>query len=147
MIKKITTDKKNVWPPLVLFIIGAMVVWQSAQYGLGSLSQMGSGFFPLLLGLLLMFFAMMILWQDCMYPSLGASSPLLRSAWLILVGFVAMAWLIERIGLAVSLIVAVPFFCYADQQRSLKTVVPIVISVLVLCYVIFVRLLEMKIPF
>lgn len=147
MTKKIIKNQKNLLPPLVLFLVGAMVVWQSAQYGLGSLSQMGSGYFPLWLGLLLMFFAVMIFWQDCSYPSLGASLPLLRSALLILVGFVAIAWLIERSGLAVSLMLAVPFFCYADQQRSLTTVIPIVIGTLVLCYVIFVRLLEMKIPF
>jgi hypothetical protein len=132
---------------LVLLMIGGIVAWRSVDYGLGSVSQMGSGFFPFVLGLVLMFFAVMIWWQDRADCDLSASSSVLRSATLTLLGFLAIAWLIERSGLALALIVAVPFLCYADRQRSLKTVVPIVVSVLGFCYVIFVWLLEMRISF
>ena len=147
MAKLITKYHKTNIAALVLIIVGVMVGWQSVQYGLGSLSRMGSGFFPLVLGILLVLFAVMLWWHDNTDCELGADSSTFRSVVLTLLGFVAIALLIERWGMAPAVIIAVPFFCYADRKRSLRTVMPIVIGILVLCYTIFIWLLEMNIAF
>lgn len=147
MAKLITKNHKTNIAALVLIIVGVMIGWQSVQYGLGSLSRMGSGFFPLVLAILLVFFAVMTWWHDNTDCELGADLSTSRSVILTLLGFVAIALLIERWGMALAVIIAVPLFCYADQKRSLRTVAPIVMGILVLCYTIFIWFLEMNISF
>lgn len=147
MAELITKHHKTNIAALVLIIVGVMVGWQSVQYGLGSLSRMGSGFFPLVLGILLVLFAVMIWWHDSTHCELGVDLSTSRSVILTLLGFVAIALSLERLGMAPAVIIAVPFFCYADRKRSLKTVAPIVIGILGLCYTIFIWLLEINISF
>ena len=128
-------------------MIGSAVAWQSVYYGLGSASQMGSGFFPFVLGLLLIFFSIMMLLFDSSHSVTDVDRPILKATVLTMLGYMVIAWSIDVVGMAGALIVAVPLFCCAGCQSSAKSVVTVTASTLLLCYVIFIWLLDIRLSF
>ena len=128
-------------------MIGGIVAWQSVYYGLGSASQMGSGFFPFVLGLLLMFFSIMLFLFDRSCNATDLDRPILKATVLTMLGYMVIAWSIDVVGMAVALVIAVPLFCRAGCQNSTKSVVTVTASALLLCYVIFIWLLDIRLSF
>jgi len=58
---KFSLNKRDVWASGLLIVIGLGVAAQATNYSLGSLARMGPGFFPLMLGMLLMFLGVLCL--------------------------------------------------------------------------------------
>jgi putative tricarboxylic transport membrane protein len=139
-------------PAMLLVLLGAITALASLQLPLGTLNRPGSGFFPLLLGLILMGLAACHLWQVrqaaatmpragvkdgrgsarrvlLFLGAIGLATALLDSLGFPLITFLLMLAMLEIIGL-----------------RRRRDSVVIALGTAVAAYVLFVQWLQIPLP-
>ncbi|MBW6390079.1 tripartite tricarboxylate transporter TctB family protein [Billgrantia antri] len=83
---------------LLLGLLGLYIIWQGSSYDIGSLRRMGPGFFPIMVGSVLLLFSVLLAaeqWRTEKEQDFWIPRPIL----MISAGFVAFAALLERTGL------------------------------------------------
>lgn len=83
---------------LLLGLLGLYIIWQGSSYDIGSLRRMGPGFFPIMVGSVLLLFSFLLAaeqWRTEKEQDFWIPRPIL----MISAGFVAFATLLERTGL------------------------------------------------
>lgn len=124
--------------------IGAAAATGARRYEIGTATQMGPGYFPLLLGLILMLLGAAAMIQAIRIPG---AVPLERWPLVPLLSVVAgalcFAALIERAGLVPALIALITVSCYARLRRNLIEVVVICVVVSILSVGIFIYGLQL----
>lgn len=90
-----------------IILFGAVMAWYGSGYGIGSLSELGSGYFPVLLGCVAIFFGALTLFEVRHADTPPPTFPLRAFAG-VFFGILVWALLVERVGLfpaSVSLVV------------------------------------------
>ncbi len=101
---------------LMFAAIGAGGFWIALAYPFGNLQQMGPGFFPRALGVILMGFGAVTMIRGL------RSGTRVEDGWgwfplaMLTVAIVAFGWLMERVGLVPSLVVLVFASAYAGKE-------------------------------
>ncbi|MCC5987919.1 MAG: tripartite tricarboxylate transporter TctB family protein [Pararhodobacter sp.] len=100
--------------------IGLFVIWQVQGYPMGTPRRMGAGFFPLMLGILLVTLSLLILAVE----GRGIARPdMPRPAWKgliwVLLSIAAFAALVERAGLVPAIMASVLLSSRADESLTL----------------------------
>lgn len=93
-----TINGLQVGAALLLSLLGLYIIWQGSSYDIGSLRRMGPGFFPIVVGSVLLLFSALLAaeqWRSEKEQDFWIPRPIL----MISAGFVAFAALLERIGL------------------------------------------------
>lgn len=130
---------------LVMLAIAGTVINQ--DYELGTASRMGPGYMPMLVfGLIGVFGAGMLITGIKSGPD-----PLEGWAWrelgLVLSGMTAFAALLDHVGLALAVAVLVMISSFADRSQTLKGALGLTAVLIAMCWVVFVRGLNVGIPF
>ena len=124
----------------VLIAIGAL------QYPLGTPGQMGAGFFPFWLGLLLALVGVIVLLQ-AMRSEQDAMLPIDWRALGIITGAIVLSGLLLRpAGLLVSIPVLVIVSSFASRNLKPLAVIITAIVLTAMAYVIFILGLDLRIP-
>ncbi|MCE8040492.1 tripartite tricarboxylate transporter TctB family protein [Halomonas sp. MCCC 1A11062] len=79
-------------------MLGLYIIWQGSHYDIGSLRRMGPGFFPIMVGSMLLLFSILLVveqWHSEQIKGFWIPRPIL----MVTAGFVAFAALLERTGL------------------------------------------------
>lgn len=101
--------KLNVWESAAagaIILFGAVMAYVGSSYGIGTLSQMGSGYFPTVLGIVTVLLGILTFLEVRNSESLRPDvSP--RAVVFIFGGLFVWAMLVERIGLVPSSIVLI----------------------------------------
>jgi Tripartite tricarboxylate transporter TctB family len=139
------TDRKQFWSGIVFLLIGAAALL-SLPRPLGSLSSMGPGYFPMILGSGLVLTGSLAVAFSMRGAIATTVAPLpIVPACFVLGGVVAFALLITEIGLAVSLLILVAASCYGRLIRRPFEVAVIYAVLLPLTWVIFVYAVQLPI--
>jgi hypothetical protein len=130
---------------VIFAVIGVLALWQLPR-PIGSLVSMGPGYFPMLLGigLVLVGVSSIILGMRS-HTHTSIESLALVPTFFIVSGIIAMALLIDRAGLAVSLLFMVLGTCYARVLKHPLEVAIIYLIVLLMTWAVFIYLIQLPI--
>ena len=141
-------DQTNFFSGVLFLAVGLGVVVASLGYQIGTPARMGSGFFPLCLGIILLGLGAALAFQSC---TAGAIRDRLET-WelkplLIILGSVTLfGVLLLDFGLIVATIAMVVASSFASREGSWTTVFATSVFLALFCYLIFVVGLELQVP-
>jgi hypothetical protein len=134
------------WAGAMLCAIGMAAAIAAPTYRLGTVAQMGPGYFPLILGVLLAVLGGATCLQAVVKGGGGrVVMPPWRQVVCIPASVVAFALLVERAGLAIAVVVTVLIACLGGHRlRPVEAVVSAVVLAVLTC-TLFVRLLGLPV--
>lgn len=138
-------DFRDITAGLTLGAIGVLCLAMSIAYGIGTVSRMGPGFFPMLVGgaAILLAVAMII-------PALQRPTAVPRPAWHPLAGvagaIAAFALAIEPLGLLPAISLAGAIAAASDRDSKLLQTIALVAFLAVGSWLVFIKGLGMAIP-
>jgi hypothetical protein len=139
-------DRKDFWSGVLFIAFGCAGLWFGRTYAIGTLSRMGPGFFPMMMGIALIGTGGVLLARSLV----SSGEPIERIAvWpqiLILAAIVAFGLLIERVGLAVSVIAVAVISGIAAQGLRWFELAALAIATSALSVALFTYLLGQPIP-
>jgi len=112
------SKNRDFWGGVMLIGIGAAAVFIARDYHLGSVLHMGPGFFPTVLGVILIFFGLIIMIEGLMKGEKIQGIISLRALGLISISLILFGILIERAGLIPALVALI--FCSAYASKDFK---------------------------
>src|SRR5262245_57343931 len=95
-------DQKDFWSGILFIVFGCAGLWFGRFYALGTLTQMGPGFFPMMMSVALIGIGGVLLARSLIVEGAPIERIALWPQLLILAAIVGFGLLIERVGLAVS---------------------------------------------
>lgn len=137
---------KTFWAGAMLCAIGMAVAIAAPHYRMGTLSQMGPGYFPLILGILLAALgAVTSLQAVAARGGHRLTAPPWRQLICIPLAVITFALLVERAGLAIAVVVTVLIGCLGGHRfRPVEAVVSAIVLAALTC-TLFVRLLGLPV--
>jgi hypothetical protein len=139
-------DHKDFWSGILFIAFGCAGLWFGRNYAIGTLSRMGPGFFPMVMSVALIGTSGFLLARSLVV----AGEPIERIAFLpqllILAAIIAFGLLIERIGLAVSVVAVAVISGIAAQGLRWFELVALALATSALSIALFVYLLGQPIP-
>jgi hypothetical protein len=137
-----------------VIFIGTFAAWEASSYPFGTLQSIGSGFFPIMLGLLAIPIGVAILWEAATRPlarseraesiadleSLG-----LRPVAAIVAGLLAFSFLIDTAGLAPAIFATVVLASLAERRVRVAGILLLASALVVMCVAVFIFGLKMPI--
>jgi hypothetical protein len=123
--------------------IGVLV--ESSQYGRGTILRMGPGYFPTMLGILLLALGAVLTVRGFQRHGEPIAAPHLRPIVLIAAAVSLFAFALPSFGLAPAIILLVVVSAYASPVRRPMTIALLATGLTIFAYVVFVRLLSLHI--
>jgi putative tricarboxylic transport membrane protein len=131
----------------LLFLLAAFILWQNLSYPVGTLSEPGAGFLPLILGLALALVGVLIAWFGGKATSLKAigwgEAP---RALLILAACSVAALAFEPLGYRLTLIALLVFLLGVLERKPVINVLLTAIGFALISYYVFFDLLDVQLP-
>lgn len=129
---------------LVFLAIGGGTLIISRAYRVGTASQMGPGYFPMMLALALMGLGLVLAvkaWRDTAGEEI---EPLqMRVLFFPTLGIVLFGLMLERFGIVLSLVVLLAISVFASRETRLKEVPFLIVAAVVFCVAVFVYGVEL----
>jgi len=137
---------KDFWAGLMLIALGGTTVLVSRAYPMGTVLRMGAGYFPTVLGGILIVFGLILLIKgvrstDRIEPNWSPRALVVIPVTLILFGL-----LVERIGFAPSLLMLIVGSAAASSEFRLLEAVAVGAVLTALCVVVFIWGLGLPYP-
>lgn len=132
-------NKIDVLAGLFVILLGVLSIVESLNFSLGPTRNMGPGYFPFYIGVLMIVIGIGIVLEGrkpARYAMNFGQLPSIRGLLMILAGVISFALLIERVGLLPATAVAVFLGSMADEttpmlQKILLTIAVPLVSVLI----------------
>jgi hypothetical protein len=141
-------NQKDFWAGVMFVAFGAFFAGFGTQYAFGSAARMGPGYFPTVLGLIVIVLGIIV--------AIGGLSPgaaeekVARFDWqtllLVLGPIVLFGLLLNPLGLVVSLFVLVAISSYASHEFKWREALINAVVLIALCLIIFVWALKLQFP-
>ncbi len=143
-----TIDFRNrdVWAGLMLIAIGGLAIYLARDYTFGTALRMGPGYFPIVLGGLLILFGLYILAVGLRRGEKIEGSWSLRALIILPLSLVLFGFLIERAGFVPAMLVLIFASATATTEFRLVEVVLFSIFLTALCAAVFVWGLGLPYP-
>lgn len=133
-------------PAIVLALVGLGVAVLGSRYQMGSLTAMGPGFIPVVLGVCLILLALGLLVGELRAaPDANLGFPLRPVLW-VGGGILAWALLINILGFFPASIVQLLFSSLSLKQQSWRTIALLALGMTLGSYIVFVTLLGVPVP-
>jgi Tripartite tricarboxylate transporter TctB family len=144
-----SVNRKDLIGGGLMLLLGIGVVAQSLQYQIGSLRQMGPGYFPLALGIILAATGLLIMTASLRTASVTPAMKLSAEwrGWLcICAGMVVFAVLGRYGGLLPATFACVFIAALGDRKNSLLAALVLSVTMTVVCFIVFWWLLKVQLP-
>jgi putative tricarboxylic transport membrane protein len=129
---------------LVFLAIGGGALIISRNYRLGTASEMGPGYFPMMLALLLMGLGLVLAIKACRDAEGETIEPI---HWRVLffptVAVVLFGMMLERFGLVLSLVALLAVGVFASRETRLKEVPFLIVAAVAFCVAVFIYGVEL----
>jgi hypothetical protein len=144
-------QRRDYYAGALMMVLGAGAALQGSRYPLGSLTQMGPGFFPTVLGVLLAFIGALIAGTaSVVSPAVVADAAPVRPDWrgwlCIICGAGSFIVLATYAGLAPATFACVFVAALGDRGNSWKEALLLAAGVTIFGTVLFSLLLHIQIP-
>lgn len=132
---------------LLIAAIGAGAIYEGSQYGIGTLTSMGSGFFPVMLGVgMILMGALMAAMRPVVTESHGIHAPNWRGAAAIVLAVVSFILLANRAGLAPATFCCVFVGALGTEGTKLTEAAVLALGVTVFGVLLFHYGLQVQFP-
>jgi putative tricarboxylic transport membrane protein len=122
------------------------VAWSFAQYQMGSAVRMGPGYFPAVLGGLLLVLGAVILLQSLVFDGPKVEAFHFKPLVYVSVSVLAYGYLMQPGGLAVATAAAVIIGAMAGNEFKWKEVLVLALVLVLFSYLVFVKGLTLPFP-
>jgi hypothetical protein len=139
-------DQRDFWSGILFIAFGCAGLWLGRNYAVGTLSRMGPGFFPIMMSVALVGIGGFLLARSLVVSGEAVERIALWPQLLILGAIVGFGLLIERVGLAVSVIAVATASGIAAQGLRWFELVALALVMSALSVALFVYLLGQPIP-
>jgi hypothetical protein len=143
---------KNVLAGLMFVAVGALGLWISRDYPIGTALRMGTGYVPRLLCWVLLGLGVVIFLQG-LYQSASARQPVTgraSTAWrpiiFVTLGLVAFALSLERLGLVIAILLLIALGAMAARDLKPLETLAAALVLIMLSWAIFIMGLGLTIP-
>jgi hypothetical protein len=139
---------KDFWAGILFMAFGAVALVMGQGYSLGTVSRMGPGYFPRMLGILLVVVGLVSITRSFFVAREELPSFAFKPALLVIGSLLLCGYLLPRAGLVVGVAVLMLGAAAAsDKFRAEWTkLVALTAVTIVFCAVVFVRLLGISLP-
>jgi hypothetical protein len=137
---------KDAWAGLMLIGIGATAMWLARDYAFGTSLRMGPGYFPTVLGGLLLVFGIILLARGLRGADRIAPGWSLRALILVPLSLLLFGVLVERAGFVPALLVLIVGSAAAGSEFRLGEVVVLAALLILFSIAVFVWALGLPYP-
>jgi hypothetical protein len=138
---------KNFWTGIIYVLFGGVAFWFARDYGMGSATRMGPGYFPIVLSSLLMFFGVIAVARSFILPGAPTGSFAIKSSVLIIGATALFGFLVIRAGLIIALLVLALMSAAASSEFKFNwTAAAGLFGLVVFCALVFVKGLGVPTP-
>lgn len=123
---------------LITATVGAFIIIEASTYKLGSLYNMGPGYFPTMIGsfmVLLAIFMIITAQPSTSTQTFGADQ--LRGTGFVAAAFIAFAYTVESFGMLASVFLVVFLSALGNRNTSIKTALILAVGTAVVSTLIF----------
>lgn len=138
--------QKDFWTGVWYAVFGSATVLVGSDYGMGTATRMGPGYFPVVLGGFLIVIGIASLVRSFLREGEPVGRFALKQAGFILGAVLIFGLLVRPAGLVVALFVLVLGSAYASQKFSLKHALLLAAGLSVFSAVVFVKGLGVPLP-
>jgi hypothetical protein len=131
---------------IILIVIGLAGLWFGRDYEMGTISQMGPGYMPVLLSVGLLVFGGVIGLRAVTVKGPPIETGLWYPGVLILICVLLFAFLIDTAGLAPTIFVVSVLCAFASAEVKWKEAVSLGVGLAIFCVLVFVYGLRQPIP-
>jgi hypothetical protein len=132
---------QDFWSGVLFAVVGAGALWIGRVYAFGTATKMGPGFLPNVLAWGLVLIGLFLMGRALVIKGAPLSGSAIRPQAMILAAIFAFALLIERIGLAPTVVVVAVLAALASKEMRWKETIPLGIGMAVLSVLLFIYLL------
>jgi hypothetical protein len=137
---------KDFWSGIMLIVIGVGAAWIAQGYHMGTMLRMGSGYFPTILGVLLIGFGIALILRALKSTETIEPGWSFRALIILPFAFSAFGFLLDRAGLVPAMLVLITGAALAGPQFRLLEVMGLAILLTLLSIVIFIWGLGLPYP-
>ena len=134
-------NPQDFWAGLLFLVIGVGAAYLGRNYTFGTATKMGPGYLPTVLSWGLAGIGIILILRAMVENGLKIESSLYRPQFFILLAIVVFGLLIERVGLAPSIIVVACVASLASTETRWMETAILTIGLAVFCSLLFVKLL------
>jgi len=141
-------NQEDFWAGVMFVIFGAFFVILGVQYKIGTAAKMGPGYFPTLLGVIVIFLGIIISGSSLSTTEAGPKTTKFGwpSLFFILGSVVLFGLLLRPLGLILSLFILIATSSYASKKFSWRSMLVNSAVLILMCVAIFVWALQLQIP-
>jgi hypothetical protein len=143
---KVILRNKDVWAGLLLVATGGSAVFIARDYTFGTALRMGPGYFPIVLGVLLILFGLYFLGAGLMHNEKIEGAWPLRALVIVPLSLVLFGLLVESTGFVPAMMVLVFGSALASTEFKLLEVLLFSVFLTALCVAVFIWGLGLPYP-
>jgi hypothetical protein len=139
-------NQKDFWAGVMFVLFGGFFAGFGTQYTFGTAARMGPGYFPTVLGIILMLLGLIVAVSGM--SSKGPEEKVNKFAWdvlgMILGSVVLFGILLNPLGLIGSLLALILLSSYASHEHTWKAAIGNSVVLIALCLFVFVYALSLQ---
>jgi hypothetical protein len=139
-------NAKDFWAGLVYLAVGLAAIFLARDFGMGTATRMGPGYFPIVLGGVLALLGVASVVRSFVSKGEPIGTFVLKGMLLVCGGTVLFGALLRGAGLVIALIVLVIVSAYASTKFRLGTAIALAGGLTVACVLVFVKGLGIPMP-
>jgi len=140
------TSQEDFWAGIMFIGFGVLAIFISQDYPFGSASRMGPGYFPTWLGIIMAVLGVAVSAQGFKVKGEGVGKFAWKAMLLLSVAFIFFGWAIDHVGFIPAMFVMVFLAAAAGREFRIKEVFIIAIVLIIGCWALFIKGLELPFP-
>jgi hypothetical protein len=141
-------NPKDFWTGVIYVAFGAAAFFIARDYGMGTASRMGPGYFPTVLSSLLMLIGAAAIVRSMRVPGPAIGKWAIKAGVLVLASVLLFGFLLPRAGFVIALIVLIVLSASASEKFDLRDWKALagMIGLILFCVLVFVKGLGVPMP-
>src|SRR5262245_55770422 len=134
-------NPQDFWAGLLFLVVGCLALWFGRNYTFGTATRMGPGYLPTVLSWALLLIGAALALRALVLEGEPIDRSLIRPQVFILLAIIVFGLLIERIGLAPTIVVVSVIAALASREMRWREAVAVAAGLAILCVGLFIYLL------
>ena len=139
-------NNRDFFAGLLYIVTGAVGMWIARDYPFGSALRMGPGYFPTVLGGMMVAFGIAVLLMGVKNNEKMKGTWSFRALIVLPLSTIAFGYMMEEVGFIPAMLVLIPFAAASGREFKLVEVILITIGLTVLCTAMFIYGLGLPYP-
>lgn len=139
-------NAKDFWTGLIYIFFGSSAILIARDYSMGTANKMGPGYFPTILGGLLLVIGVISVVRSFVIPGSPIGAFAFKGLVLVTVSVVAFGFVVRGVGLAIALPILVIISAYASAQFRWRPTLLLAAGLTIFCVFVFLKGLGIPLP-